>query len=188
MVGDVTEKVPPEFDSLATAIRAAFPVDPVPPYPPEMGLDPMGVDEYSGFAHQRWTAVEPKLLAWNTYDISPAIGFAMHEPPHMWNYHVPGFMVGALLHESEIDIVDGFVWHLREMEPVADSPVASDRPWWHGSRPFENYSTAQRGCVTRFLRLLRDQGSAPPLGYIWESADQKMLQRWEACSKRRDTP
>ncbi|KAA1256971.1 hypothetical protein LF1_57170 [Rubripirellula obstinata] len=42
--------------------------------------------------------------------------FARGEPPHMWNYHIPGFIRISLLYEGEYDVVDNFLWGIAELE------------------------------------------------------------------------
>lgn len=163
---------------LVEQIRRAFPAEPIPPYPPQMGLDPTGeLDEYAGFADTAWDAVEPRHFVTFGYDISPAVGFAMHRPAHMWNYHVPGFMTASLLHEGEHEITDGFMWRMREVEPGSPGHQG-DLPWWHGERPFELYDREQTQCVIAYLEFIRDCGAAEPWAFEWELTDELALQRW----------
>jgi len=173
---------PTKEDGILTGIveqiRRAFPAEPIPPYPPQMGLDPTGeLDEYAGFADTAWDVVEPRHFATFGYDISPAVGFAIHSPAHMWNYYVPGFMTASLLHEEEYEVTDGFVWRLRELDP-ASSGQKNDLPWWHGNRPFELYDREQAQCVIAYLEFIRDFGSSEPRAFEWELTDELMLQRW----------
>ena len=76
-------------ERIAALIRTRFPELPVPNYPPMMGMDPLGVDEYAGFANVAWPDVPVRLYGDIGYDISPPTGFSSTLPPHMWNYHLP---------------------------------------------------------------------------------------------------
>ena len=167
---------------LTQRIAEVFPPQPIPEYPPLMGIDPSGEDEYSPFANRAWNEVEPQHFASTTYDISPASGFRLHETPHMWSYFVPGFLTASLMHEREHDIVDSF------MSSFKDTPVPASRPdppspWWGGSAPMENYTTEQRGAVALALEFLRDHGEEPPIEYDWKRSDERMLERWQSASK-----
>ena len=179
-------EITPEAHALVQVIRDRFPAQPVPPYPPLMGLNPPGdADEFAPFDNVPWNEVAPEHLASWGYDISPAIGFKLFTPPHMWNYHVPAFLVGSLLREQEIEITDGFLWTLRSIEPETDPRFAdSQLPWWHSEKHFGNYSVAQRETVPQFLRTIRDCGCERPYDYDWEPEDDVMLQRWEDCVRR----
>ena len=172
-------EITPEAHVLVQVIRDRFPAQPVPPYPPMMGQDPSGDDEYARFANTPWNEVAPKHLSSWGYDISPAIGFKLFTPPHMWNYYVPAFLVGSLLHEEEFEITDGFVWTLRDIELKTERLADSNLPWWHGKTHFGNYSIAQCETVLRFLRIIRDCGPERPYQYDWSDEDDVMLQRWE---------
>lgn len=164
--------------ALVAQIQSCFPTNPIPEYPPQMGLDPLGnKDEYEGFADTAWDAVEPQHFATWGFDISPAIGFALHSPPHMWNYHVPGFMTASLLHDQEHDVTDGFMWRMREMDSTARGYIG-DLPWWQGYRPFELYNREQTQCVVKYLEFIREFGAASPTEFDWEPTDELTLQRW----------
>ena len=69
-------KTPQKPEEIAALIHREFPPFPVPDYPPMMGVDPMGTDEYAGFANVPWLKIPPKLYGNNGYDISPPIGFS----------------------------------------------------------------------------------------------------------------
>lgn len=166
--------------SLAEAIRRAFPTHPVPAYPPLLGLDPVGVDEYAAFANVPWTDVPPVSHRWAGYDICPTIG--MKESPPMWSYHFPGFMTSSLLFEHEHEVLDGLLWQLRDLEPPPR--VLAAEPWWGGATFFANYSRAQVDCVVRFLRFLREHGGDEPYSREWEPEDERLLLRWEAATSR----
>ena len=122
---------------LADLIQRRFAAHPIPSYPPLMGLDPPGErDEYAAFANVAWPDVPPENFRWTGYDICPAIGFL--ECSRMWNYYFPGFMTASLLHEDRFDVIDGFVWRLREIAPPAVMGLGD--PWWGGDTLFANFA------------------------------------------------
>ncbi len=156
-----------------------FPTLPIPEYPTGMGLDPIGDDEYASFANRPWSQVEPDSYSSLGYDISPAIGFSLHDSPHMWNYYLPGFMSSCLLHDGEHEIADSFLWRFRDL-PVPPRLQVTQDPWWGGTVPMENYRIEQRQLVIRFLEFMRDYGSSKPFYYQWERNDDRTLSRWLA--------
>jgi hypothetical protein len=174
----MTEQTDANKEQLVTRIRECFPTEPAPPYPPQMGLDPLGEgDEYAAFADMRWDAVAPQHFSTYGFDISPAIGFALHSPPHMWNYYAPGFMTASVLHDAEHDITDGFMWRLRELDPMS-AGHPGELPWWHGNRPFELYDREQTQCVIAYMEFVRDVASSDAGDFEWELTDELALQRW----------
>ena len=164
--------------TIATLIAAGFPPSPVPDYPPMMGMDPLGVDEYAGFANVPWSQIPPKLYGNNGYDISPPIGFSSDPNPHMWNYHLPGFMMASLMHESEHEPTDSFMWTMRRVIPKINSSPDVKLPWWAGNELNANYSRKQCQIVIRYLEFLRDYGSESPYYYDWTHDDDQTLARW----------
>tara|TARA_R110002096_G_scaffold12946_5_gene46034 strand:- start:1849 stop:2379 length:531 start_codon:yes stop_codon:yes gene_type:complete len=167
---------------LAERIRRAFPGQPVPPYPPLMGLDPPGhQDEYAGFADLEWTQVPPHNFRDSGYDISPAIGFLLPDSPHMWNYYMPGFMSASLLHDAEHEVSDGFMWRLRDLKPDVGSHDPA-LPWWGGDRLVQNYTREQNDCVVAYLRYMHEFGADDPHYFVWGRADDRTLRRWLARS------
>ena len=168
-----------ERDALVLRIRAEFPAEPIPDRDPLVGLDPLGRDECAAFWGNPWTAISPGQLSWNGFDVCPAIRFALHEPPHLWNFYFPAFLVGALVHEEEADIVDGVLWKLHEpaSRPERREPT---RVHWETETIFGGYTTGQVGCIRDFLRFLRDHGGNPPWGLFgWERKDQRALDHFE---------
>ncbi|MCR9245005.1 MAG: hypothetical protein NXI31_08225 [bacterium] len=172
---------------LRARVLQAFPTDPVPPYPPNLGLDPCGErDEYEGFIDRPWPAVEPRHLGTLGYDISPPIGFALERPPHLLNYYLPAFLLAGFEHDREHEIFDGILWQLREaMPPLGSHDPAL--PWWHGSTFFANYDREQVDCVIAALELVQlhsvdDCGSpcARSWHYEWELQDDLVLEGWRA--------
>ncbi len=165
-------------ERIAALIRSRFPPLPVPNYPPMMGMDPLGVDEYAGFANVAWPNVPPKLYGNAGYDISPAIGFSLSMPPHMWNYHLPGFMLASLLHESEYEPTDSFMWRMRSVVPQIRTGPDTSLAWWAGDDFNTNYSLEQCEAVVQYLEFLREFGADPPYYYDWEVEDDLTLRRW----------
>lgn len=165
----------------------AFPVDPVPPYPPNLGLDPLGQrDEYAGFADRRWPEVEPQHLGSLGFDICAAIGFGIESPPHLLNYYVPAFLTAALVHDREHEILDSILWAMRDRLP---GPPAEDAglPWWAGDSHFANYSRAQCTCIVGYLEFIREDSrlDCKPncvrrWHYDWQPRDERMLEAWRA--------
>ena len=139
------------IDALIRGLHDQFPVDPVPPYPPMMGMDPLGVDEYASFSDRRWTEVPPRSYNHNPYDISPANGFSSFDPPHLWNYHLPGFLSASLLHESECDTLDGFMFFFKRVTPEKSKQRSTGMPWWSGNVFSGNYTDEQCDVVLAFL-------------------------------------
>lgn len=165
---------------LADLIQRRFAAHPIPSYPPLMGLDPPGErDEYAAFANVAWPDVPPENFRWTGYDICPAIGFL--ECSRMWNYYFPGFMTASLLHEDRFDVIDGFVWRLREIAPPAVMGLGD--PWWGGDTLFANFSHAQIRCVVRFLQFVREHGREAPYHYDWEPLDDRALRCWSALGE-----
>ena len=163
---------------IAATIIAGFSPLPVPSYPPMMGMDPLGVDEYAGFANVPWSKIPPKPYGNNGYDISPPVGFSSAINPHMWNYHLPGFMMASLLHETEHEPTDSFMWTMRRIIPKTDSIRDPSLPWWAGNDFNSNYSVEQCHIVVRYLEFLRDHGLNAPYYYDWTHEDDKTLARW----------
>lgn len=168
-----------EARRLAERIATSFPTDPIPEYPPDMGLDPPGEkDEYAAFAYTAWDKVPLENFdTFGGFDISPVVGFSLHKPPHMWNFHVPGFMTASLLHADDCEATDGFMWRLREFDPGPPG-YAQGLPWWHGNRLFELYDRDQTQCVVDYLEFIRTHGHKSPREFDWEPTDELTLQRW----------
>ncbi|KAA1256874.1 hypothetical protein LF1_00400 [Rubripirellula obstinata] len=162
---------------LVLELLREFPAEPIPPYPPMMGMDPMGHDEYSHFAGQRWTDVPAEYLE-RGYDISPPIGFRSCEPPHMWNYHIPGFIRISLLYEGEYDVVDNFLWGLRNSKPLLVVDRFGDDPWWFSDTVGGNYSTLQIRLIVNYLKYMQQFGVEPQYQYDWGGRDDEMLSSW----------
>ena len=173
--------IPQKPAEIAALIHREFPALPVPDYPPMMGVDPLGTDEYAGFANVPWTKIHPKLYGSNGYDISPPIGFSSVLPPHMWNYHLPGFITASLLHESEHEPTDSFMWTMRSVVPETSPPDLS-MPWWAGNGFNSNYSVEQCQTVVHYLKFLRARGSESPFYYDWTYEDDQTLNRWTASA------
>ncbi len=175
----------PRSEAVRARLRACFPIDPVPPYPPGFGLDPSGVDEYAGFADRPWTEVEPHDLGGMRFDICAAIGFSLQTPPHLFNYYVPAFLHAGLVHDAEHEILDSILWRMREHLPGL-APSDSAAPWWHGARHFANYSREQSRCLVEFLEYVRDNAATDVHGarrawyYDWEVEDTLSLEAWRA--------
>ena len=167
---------------LVQLYREVFSTTPIPPYPPNMGIDPVGVDEYAPFANRRWTDVDAQYFASTTYDICPAIGFKLDECPHIWSYFVPGFVTAFLLHEGEHDIVDAFMSSLRDI-PVPPPLSKPPTPWWGGTTPMENYTEEQRRAVIELLEFLQEFGEEAPIDYDWKRSDGRLLERWQSAGK-----
>ena len=168
----------PKPEGIAALIRSRFPSLPVPDYPPMMGMDPLGVDEYAGFANLPWPNVPPKLYGNDGYDISPPIGFSLELPPQMWNYHLPGFMIASLLHESEHEPTDSFMWTMRQVVPKTRPVPDVSLPWWAGADFNANYSFEQCQIVVQYLEFLRDHCSDSPYCYDWTDEDDQTVDRW----------
>lgn len=167
-----------EAQTLADRIKQCFPTEPIPEYPPQMGLDPVGNDEYAAFANTPWDQVPiDNFETYGGFDISPAIGFAQHQSPHMWNYHVPGFMTASLLHAEECEATDGFMWRMRDVIPHGPG-YTTDQPWWQGGQLFELYGKEQTLCVISYLEFIRAFGELSPREFEWEPSDELTLQRW----------
>lgn len=161
--------------ALADRIRRAFDPSPIPAWPPLLGIDPLGDQEFGNFVGARWCDVRPKSFRWNGYDLPPVTEFAAH--PQIWNYYFPGFLTAALLHETpEHPIVDALMWRLRDLERPA--VVRAGTPWWGGDTHFANYAPEQIACVAAFVQCVRDQGPTGRIGFLWEAADDVTLQRW----------
>lgn len=164
---------------LAQLLRAVFPVHPVPTYPHQMGLDPVGeTDEYAGFANRPWTEVEIEHFRGTGFDICPSIGFRLHDPPHLWNYYLPGFLTASLKDDPGFMTLDSVMWGLRELEVRVASKSGRD-PWWGGTAHFEHYSREQMAAVVAYLQFMRHYGPSDPFDSEWEEADDRTLSRWE---------
>ncbi len=73
-------------------------------------MDPFGVDEYASFANVRWNEV-PVASYGGCYDICPPNGFSSFNPPHMWNYYLPGFISFSLVYdERSVDALESFMF------------------------------------------------------------------------------
>lgn len=165
----------PSVLSLTERIRRAFPPHPVPPYPEQLGLDPTGeFDEYASFADTPWPDVPRDNHRWAGYDIPPQSGF----PPHLQSYHLPGFLTAALLHEGEVDVIDGLMWRLRDLPPPTRR--TGERPGWGGEVCFAHYSKQQAATIAAFLQFVHDHGQVAPYGFVREANDDGTLDRWRA--------
>lgn len=164
---------------LAQLLRDSFPVLPIPPYPHQMGLGPLGEsDEYVGFANRPWTEVEIEHFRGTGFDICPSIGFRLHNLPHMWNYYLPGFLTASLKDDPGFMTLDSVMWGLRELEVPVPSKMLRD-PWWGGTVHFEHYSRDQMAAVVAYLQFMRRHGPSDPFDSEWEEADDRTLTRWE---------
>lgn len=164
--------------SVVAALHRHFPVDPVPPYPPMMGMDPIGVDEYASFANVRWTEVPPTSY-WHGYDISPPNGFSSFNPPYMWNYHLPGFIAYSLANdEGSVDALDSFMFFFNRCNPIAETSCGLGNPWWKSETFSGAYTQEQCQVVIDFLQLLKRSEGNQPLYYDWENSDSVTLAKW----------
>ena len=149
-----------------------------------MGLDPIGeTDEYAGFAGRPWPEVEIEHFRGNGFDICPSIGFRLYDPPHMWNYYLPGFLTAALTDDLDFMTLDSVMWALRELE-VPTPRITGREPWWGGSVHFENYGPEQITAVIEFLRHVLAHKSEDQFDYKWECYDDWALSRWEQAIGR----
>lgn len=166
--------------NIAAALRRHFPVDPVPPYPPMMGMDPIGIDEYALFAKLRWTEV-PAAKYSQGYDISPANGFSSFHPQYMWNYHLPGFLSASLSHhDCSADVLFSFMFSFNHSDPKRSASYNSRDPWWKSDTFSGGYNSDQCQVVIEFLELLQRSHGEPPLYHVWDASDAKTLDKWIA--------
>lgn len=93
-----------ERDRLVAAIRACFPVEPVPSYVDDCGSVADDPDEYLDLKNKRWTDV-PAVAFTRWYDIHPMIGL----PAELWRYYLPAFMTHWLT-DVESSIGDPTFW------------------------------------------------------------------------------
>jgi len=142
-----------------------------------MGQDPMGNDEYALFAGLKWTEVQPKAYnGW--YDISPANGFSSYSSPHMWNYHLPGFISASLMDEDSCDVLDGFMYFFSRAKPRPSERTSPDDAWWFSDTFSGGYSGAQCDLVIAFLSFIRHHGERHPYEYDWSVQDDECYERW----------
>lgn len=165
------------IQSLANDLRLYFPADPVPPYPSMMGMNPVGIDEYSLFANRRWTEVPP-VSYFQDYDISPANGFSSIESPHLWNYHLPGFLLASLLHENACEKLDSFMYFFNRAEPKLSQSSTYKVAWWESETFSGGFNLKQCETIVSFLQFLRHSGGGPPLYYDWDELDCATLENW----------
>ena len=164
--------------SVKDELDQQFPTDPVPPYPPMMGMDPLGVDEYAPFANVRWNEV-PAASHGGWYDICPPNGFSSFDSLHMWNYHLPGFLSFSLADdERSIDALDSFMYFFNRCDPKMALSHAPSEPWWKSGTFSGGYSREQCQVVVKFLHLLKPSEGNPPLYHEWDDLDAETLGKW----------
>jgi len=169
----------PNVVELIQLFHDRFPVHPVPPYPHLMGLDPLGeTDEYAGFANRPWSEVEIEHFRGTGFDVRPSIGFRLHNPPHMWNYYLPGFFMASLRDDPCFMTLDSVMLGLRELEVPVASKLGRD-PWWGGTVHFEHFSHEQMAAVIAYLQFMLRHGADEPFCYEWEDQDDRVLLRWK---------
>lgn len=166
------------IESVVADLHQYFPVDPVPKYPPMMGMDPLGVDEYAAFADARWTEIAPSSY-WQGYDICPPLRFSSFNSLYMWNYHLPGFLAFSMANdERSVDALDSFMFFFNRCTPVMETQACSSNPWWKSNFFSGGYSKKQCQVIVDFLNLLKQSEGRKPFYYDWEDLDEVTLGKW----------